>query len=169
MPRTLLRFEQYLFTRIGPFSEENILFKLWKAIARYNKTLKKEERNALAVLIHKTFMSKQSKFCVCLPDELLDSLEPSGFHVTRPDTPALKSLQRYAEKSLKSAIEHFILHEGGQEGSQPSINMEIRSWRINQKKKVVKMYLQNLILIALILGSLGWSAKGRLSTSQQNT
>lgn len=107
-----MHFEHFIFTRKGPQSEENALLKLWKAINRYNKTLPTEQRDSLAVAIHKTFIFERSKFSIPIPDELLKVLDPD-IPYDRPSTPALKKLQHVAELNMKFLLEEFLQIEGG--------------------------------------------------------
>lgn len=121
-----------MFTLRGPLSEENAYMKLWKAINRYNKTLEREKQDSLASLIHKTFISEQSKFCLPLPKELLDVLDPDVSYA-RPATPALKDLQKLAEENLHPLIQQFF-QSIGQHGSLSPL--ENRAELLNTSKKV---------------------------------
>lgn len=106
-----MRFEHFVFTLKGPHSEENALLKLWKAINRYNKTQAKEQRNSLAIAIHKTFVFEQSKLSVPIPTDMLERLDPD-IPYDRPSTPVLKKLQLLAEQDIKSVLEEFLRTEG---------------------------------------------------------
>ena len=115
-----LQFEQFVFTTRGPFSEENTLLKLWKAINRYKKTIQTEKRDSLAISIHKAFISDQSRSSVVLPKDLMDCLDPDIPH-DRPKTAALKKLQSFAEASLQPLIDFFLDVRGILRGSLSGI------------------------------------------------
>lgn len=127
-----MRFEHFVFTMKGPQSEENALLKLWKAINRYTKTLPTEQRDSLAVAIHKTFIFEQSKFSVPIPDEMLEVLDPD-IPYDRPSTPALKKLQQVAEQNIKFLLEEFLQIEGECHGSL-TITEEREKLKYNSKK-----------------------------------
>jgi hypothetical protein len=102
-----MHFEHYVFTTKGPQSEENALLKLWKAITRYKKTVLTEQRDLLAVAIHKTFIFEKSKLSITIPAELLEVLDVD-IPYDRPSTPALKTLQQIAEEELKCVLEEYL-------------------------------------------------------------
>lgn len=131
MSRTFLQFEHYLFTVRGPHSVENTYLKLWKSLIRYNKTIQKDARNSLAVVIHKNFISDKCKVFLPLPDELVEVLEPD-LPLVRPGTPAMQSLQRWTEQMLGPVIEQFLLKEG--QGSLPSVDGKSRLLPHTSKK-----------------------------------
>lgn len=109
--RTFIQFEHFVFMSKGPQSEENALLKLWKAINRYNKTSKTEQRDSLAAAIHKTFIFEQSKLSVPIPNEMLKALDPD-IPYDRPSTPAIKKLQQLAEENMDSLVEEFLQTKG---------------------------------------------------------
>lgn len=110
--RKFFQFEQFVFTSRGPLSEDNRLLNLWKAITRFKKTVQTERRDALAISIHKAFISDQSKNSLLLPEELLEYFDPDIPH-DRPSTASLKLLQKFTADSLKPLIDFFLGVQGG--------------------------------------------------------
>lgn len=118
--RTFLQFEQFIYFSRGPLSEENAYLKLWKAIKRHNKTAEKERRDSLAISIHKNFISDRSKYCLMLPEGLLDTLDQSVPYIML-NTSALKMLEQIAEEKLDPLVEQFLTSMGEQERSLSAI------------------------------------------------
>lgn len=114
-----------MFTTRGPLSEENAYLKLWKATNRYKKTIERDNRDSLAVAIHKTFISDKSKFCISLPEDMLKAFDPDVSH-DRPGTAALKDLQKLAEENLSLLIEQFLQSVGKQYSSLTAIQERAR-------------------------------------------
>lgn len=112
--RTLFQFEQFLYTCRGPSSEENACYKLWKAVTQFQKTVPRKH-DSLAIHIHKTFISLNSKYN--LPDDLFDFLDQdpeqfSDVEKLRPKSTALMKLKKLAEEYLGPAIKDFLQKEG---------------------------------------------------------
>lgn len=127
--RTLLLFEQFLYTSKGPSSEENTCYKLWKSITQFQKTPTRKH-DSLSIHIHRTFISVNSKFH--LPEELCDFLDqgPENFSDAdklRPKSTTFMKLKKLTEEFLDPAIKEF-LHEVGEfpdDSEQQQVNRKV--------------------------------------------
>lgn len=133
--RTLLSFEQYLYTECGPLSMENISYQLWKSVLKYSKTTQLKRKDALAVQIHRTFVYEHSSRCIALPEGLKEQLKPRE-EIQRPATPTLLALKELAGEILDIAVKKFMYSEEDNLGSLPSLGKSKLSRTVSRSSKV---------------------------------
>lgn len=107
MCRTLLCFEQYLFTGCGPKSQPNINYQLWKMLKNLDRTTELKRRDSLAIQIYQNFLYLGAKRFLHLPDSLLGEIENKA-EVARPSSPTLKALTEFSSLCLKDTVKKFI-------------------------------------------------------------
>ncbi len=105
--RTLLCFEQYIFTECGPKSQPNINYQLWKLLRTLEQTTEHKKRDSLAVHIYQNFLYLGAKRFLHLPDSLLGEID-NKVEMARPSSSTLKELSEFSSTSLQSTIKKFI-------------------------------------------------------------
>lgn len=105
--RTLLCFEQYLFTECGPKSQVNINYQLWKLLKTFDQTTEPKRRDSLAVHIYQNFLYLGAKRFLHLPDSLLGKIDNKA-EMARPSSPTLDALTDFSSLYLQATVKKFI-------------------------------------------------------------
>ena len=106
---TLLSFEHFLYTKMGPLSNANLCYQLWRSVAGYRRLpmSRKPLKDRAAIKIYRVFLFEDSRRRVRLPERAMRGIDLAK-QICRPTTPTLLALQEASAEVFEPVIRMFL-------------------------------------------------------------